>query len=93
MTPSGAAWCQGPWPVSTTPRSNAGWYAGAGGGAVDYYGIMYHGYSTTHVDALCHVWDENGMWQGRKHEDTFSSQGTNFADITAVLGNWLVVCP
>jgi kynurenine formamidase len=56
---------------------------GEGGGAVDYYGIMYHGYSTTHVDALCHVWDTNGMWNGRKHDDVFTPSGTTFGDITA----------
>src|SRR5689334_15487482 len=33
-----------------------------GGGAIDYYGIQYHGYVTTHIDALCHVWDGDGMW-------------------------------
>ena len=30
-------------------------------GVTDYIGIMYHGYVTTHVDALCHVWNSDGM--------------------------------
>ena len=25
------------------------------------YGISYHGVAATHLDALCHVWNENGM--------------------------------
>ena len=25
-----------------------------------FYGISYHGTATTHLDALCHVWDHNG---------------------------------
>ena len=37
-----------------------------GGSAVDYYGISYHGQAATHLDALCHVWDENGMWNNRR---------------------------
>ena len=48
---------------------------GNSGAAVDYYGIVYHGTSTTHIDALCHVWDENGMWDGRKPEDTLTFEG------------------
>src|SRR5690348_17246246 len=36
-----------------------------GGTAVDYYGILYHGRDSTHMDALCHVWDDAGMWNGR----------------------------
>ena len=28
-----------------------------GGSATDFYGISYHGQATTHLDALCHVWE------------------------------------
>ena len=31
---------------------------GIGGFAADYYGIFYHGVASTHIDALCHTWDE-----------------------------------
>lgn len=55
-----------------------------GGGAVDYYGIMYHGFAATHIDALCHVWDEHGIWNGRDPEEVITSQGATFGDIT----NW-----
>jgi kynurenine formamidase len=37
---------------------------GTGGYALDYYGIVYHGRAATHLDALCHVWDEEGLWNG-----------------------------
>jgi hypothetical protein len=49
---------------------------GTGGSVVDYYGFLYHGVTVTHVDALCHVWDRNGMCNGRdpvKEIDTNST--------------------
>lgn len=54
-----------------------------GGAAVDYYGITYHGVASTHIDALCHVWDENGMWGGRRPEDVLTTQGAHWGDIDA----------
>ena len=53
---------------------------------MDYYGIMYPGYAATHVDALCHVWDENGMWNGRDPDDVITFNGATFGDITAWRG-------
>jgi kynurenine formamidase len=43
------------------------------GAAFDYLGVLFHGLGCTHVDALCHMWDEEGMWNGRDatHEITF----------------------
>jgi len=52
-----------------------------GGGATDYYGISYHGYQATHIDALCHVWDEGGMWGGRNPEVEIRPQGTRWGGI------------
>ena len=40
-----------------------------GAGAVDYIGMHYHGQASTHIDALCHVWNENGMWNGENPEE------------------------
>lgn len=57
--------------------------SGAGSSVVDYYGSMYHGVNVTHVDALCHVWDKNGMWNGRDPAKEIDTNGTKFADITA----------
>jgi kynurenine formamidase len=54
---------------------------GGGGGATDYYGIAYHGYQTTHIDALCHVWDEGGMWGGRKPEESITPYGVRWGGV------------
>ena len=50
-------------------------------GVVDHIGIAYHGYVTTHVDALCHVWDEAGMWNGRDPKIEVTSEGARFGSI------------
>lgn len=56
---------------------------GSGGGYVmDYLGFIYHGNTVTHIDALCHIWDEDGMWQGRDPDVEINTQGAHFADIT-----------
>ncbi len=56
---------------------------GSGGGAMDYYGISYHGRAATHIDALCHVWDDNGMWNGRdpRREITFDGATWGAIDV------------
>jgi kynurenine formamidase len=54
---------------------------GVGGAAGDYYGIEYHGITTTHVDALCHVWDERGMWQGRDPDVELTSRGSSWGSV------------
>lgn len=50
-------------------------------GVVDYIGISYHGHVTTHVDSLCHVWDENGMWNGRDPKVEITSEGARYGAI------------
>ena len=57
---------------------------GAGAAAIDFYGISYHGTASTHLDALCHVWDQNGMWNGRKPEEEIRFDGTRWGAVT----NW-----
>jgi hypothetical protein len=57
---------------------------GTGGAAIDYYGISYHGQASTHLDSLCHVWNENGMWNGRAPRDEIGFDGARFGAIT----NW-----
>jgi hypothetical protein len=57
---------------------------GAGGVAIDYYGISYHGQASTHLDSLCHVWNEDGMWNGRMPADEIGFDGARFGAIT----NW-----
>ena len=63
-------------------RKSALGQAGAGY-VMDYYGFIYHGATITHIDALCHIWDEDGMWQGRNPDIEIDTGGANFADITA----------
>ncbi|MBI4339710.1 MAG: cyclase family protein [Chloroflexi bacterium] len=52
-----------------------------GGLAMDYYGVFYHGTATTHIDALCHVWDHNGMWEGKKPEEVITYSGARYGSI------------
>jgi kynurenine formamidase len=54
---------------------------GTGGFAVDFYGITYHGHAATHLDALCHVWDGNGMWNGRDPAKEITMRGARFGDV------------
>src|SRR5687767_14659374 len=59
---------------------------GTGHSVVDYYGFMYHGVAVTHIDALSHMWDQHGMWNGRDPAKEIDTNGARFADITAFGG-------
>ncbi len=52
-----------------------------GGAALDYYGMFYHGTATTHIDALCHVWNEDGMWEGREPSEVLTFSGARYGTI------------
>jgi kynurenine formamidase len=52
-----------------------------GGFAADYYGIFYHGIASTHLDALCHTWDEAGMWNGRDPRREITFDGATFGTV------------
>jgi kynurenine formamidase len=54
---------------------------GIGGFAADYYGISYHGVASTHIDALCHTWDEESMWNGRDPAEEITFDGARFGSI------------
>ena len=54
---------------------------GKGGAAVDYYGVSYHGFVTTHIDALCHVWGENGLWGGHDPAKAITFDGAKFGSV------------
>ena len=60
--------------IRTAPR-------GRGGFAADYYGIFYHGVASTHLDALCHTWDEHGMWNGRDPRREITFDGATFGSV------------
>ena len=53
----------------------------SGGAAMDYYGVFYHGTATTHIDALCHVWNKDGMWEGKNPDDVIKFNGATFGTI------------
>ncbi len=53
------------------------------GSVVDYYGFIYHGQTITHIDALCHMWDSDGMWQGRDPDVEVTTRGATFGTIDA----------
>jgi kynurenine formamidase len=55
--------------------------AETGGSATDYYGVSYHGQASTHLDALCHVWDSNGMWNGRNPDEVITFDGARWGSV------------
>lgn len=58
--------------------------ASVGGGFMaDHYGYIYHGSAVTHVDALCHSWIREGLWNGRDPAKEIDTSGARFGDITA----------
>ena len=68
-------------PGRNNPMPATHWLRVMDTAVVDHIGIAYHGYVTTHVDALCHVWDEAGMWNGRDPKVEVTSQGARFGGI------------
>ena len=44
-------------------------------GVADRISLDYHGYATTHLDALCHVWAEDGVWRGEDVERNLAAHG------------------
>ena len=54
-----------------------------GGAAMDFYGVSYHGTATTHIDALCHVWNSDGMWDGKQPSETLSFGGASYGTVDA----------
>jgi kynurenine formamidase len=67
--------------AENNPRPALHYLQRMGQDAVDFYGISYHGVAATHVDALCHMWHESGMWNGRDPEQEFDSTGFRWGDI------------
>jgi kynurenine formamidase len=57
---------------------------GAGGGCVDELALHCHGPGATHIDALCHVWGADGMWNGRDPATEIDATGVRHG----TLGAW-----
>lgn len=47
------------------------------GMAEDYIGAEYHGRVLTHVDAINHAWDSDGMWNGRSPDEEITLSATS----------------
>ena len=56
---------------------------------MDFYGVFYHGTATTHIDALCHVWDDGGMWDGKSPDETLTFSGGTYGTVDAWSGGIL----
>jgi kynurenine formamidase len=52
-----------------------------GGWSADFYGVFYHGYATTHLDALSHVWDSAGLYNGRDPHQHVTTDGASFGGV------------
>ncbi len=49
--------------------------------AMDYFGLSYHGFSTTHIDALCHISVDGTVWNGRATSEVLEPHGARWGDI------------
>lgn len=47
----------------------------------DSFTLASHGYAWTHLDALGHVWDGDGMWAGKSHADHVSGAGLSWGAV------------
>lgn len=54
---------------------------GGGGWSNDFVALPIHGISFTHLDALCHNWDDDGMFNGRSPEDVLAFKGASYGSI------------
>ena len=52
-----------------------------GGAALDYISIFQHGLSVTHLDALCHMWDKNGIWEDKDPDEVLTFDGATFGGV------------
>jgi kynurenine formamidase len=51
--------------------------------ALDFIGIWAHGFATTHLDAIAHVYWEGNVYNGRRAEDIVTQDGLEFGSIYA----------
>jgi len=59
-------------PTPADHRMNVG-----GMGCGDYVGVSYHGFANTHIDALCHIFTEDGLiYNGRPKSDVTEAGAT-----------------
>lgn len=58
-------------------------HRGDHGTVTDYLGTAFHGYQSTHLDALCHVYHEGALWGGRDPREVVNTDGTLWCDVAA----------
>jgi kynurenine formamidase len=51
--------------------------------SVDYIGLLFHGYATTHIDALCHI-----FWQGQMYNGRPASEVTSLGARAGAVDAW-----
>jgi len=56
---------------------------GSSKAAVDYVGMVYHGYAVTHMDALCHVEYHGKLYNDRSFEDSIRFGGASWGALDA----------
>lgn len=49
--------------------------------AVDYFGLVYHGLTVTHMDALCHVEYQGKLYNGRSFDDSIRFGGAQWGSL------------
>ncbi|HYZ93563.1 MAG TPA: cyclase family protein [Actinomycetota bacterium] len=57
---------------------------GRSAGAGEYLGIVYHGYTVTHVDGLCHIFWDGKMYNDKPAELVTASWGATHQDIAVL---------
>lgn len=70
-----------PFPVIHTMRKHDYGHPSGAGECGDTVTATWHGPLVTHLDALCHVWDADGMWNGRDPDVEVGIDGTRWAGI------------
>ncbi len=45
------------------------------GYGADYFALASHGYATSHIDALCHIFHEGRMYNGYSADDGYGARG------------------
>lgn len=70
-----------PYPVVHTMHARSYGHPSGAGEAGDTVTATWHMPLMTHLDALCHVWDGNGMWNGRDPEHEIAFDGSRWAAI------------
>jgi kynurenine formamidase len=53
---------------------------------LDRFGLVYHGFTVTHIDALCHVAWDGELYNGRPFKTSLSAAGASWCPIDPLFG-------